>query len=318
MNQQNSDEIDLRYIYRRSKIGMRNMIRNLIKIVDFYVKFWIVVVILILLGVGYGLYKDLNKTEVYQNKLVVIPNVESIDYLYDKIESIDRKVKNRDSIFLEPIFHKNFRLIKSLKIEPVVDLYNFIGKDEINLDVIRVFGQNKDLTDYAENFVTSKNYKYHTLEVTIQGKENSMEIITNLLTFLNGNEHYRQYFEMYKQMKTFEIAQYEQMLGQLDSLIKGSASSLSANNSGVAVNTSSDLHELINTKADILKDLYEKKKESIDLTEPIKLVNVDYNLKQKRFFSISNKLKYPLMFLFLFSLIFLLRHILLKMREIAN
>src|SRR5690606_2677171 len=318
MAQHASDEIDLRYLYRKSKSGMRRMIRILYRIFGFYLKFWIVIVILIILGVAFGFYKDTSKKEVFVSKILVIPNAENADFLYDKIEATNRKIKAHDTVYLKENLGPHFKFMRSIKIEPVVDIYRFITTNEENLELLKIFAQNKDLTDYAENIITSKNYKYHTIEVNIQGEEYSKELIGKLLNSFNQNEHYLRYFEMFKEMKAFEVKEYEHMLRQYDSLIKAASVAGTANISGVAVNTSTNLHFLLTSKASTIKNLYQKRMELIDYTEPIKVVNVDYNLPIKSIFKISGKIKYPLLFIGLFSLFFLLRNMYSRMRRIAE
>lgn len=313
MAHQSSDEIDLRYLYRRTKSGIRGLNRSIFRIINFYIRFWIVILLLIILGVGYGMYKDSKKSEVYLNKLLVIPNVENANYLYEKIEAINNKIKSNDSIFLNQVFGQEFKEVKRIKVDPVVDIYGFITNNTDNLDVLRIFAQNKDLKDYAENLITSKNYKYHIIEIYIESK-NPEEIIDNLMSTFNSNPHFREYFKMFQEMKKFEIAENEKMITQLDTLIAAAASNLRNTSNGVVVNNSTNLHYLVTTKEEIIQNLYLQKMNLLDYTEPIKVANVDYNLQVKNIFSISNKVKYPLILVLLFSLFYLLFKWFFRMR----
>ena len=91
MAQQNSsEEIDLGYLFKKMGNLFKKFIKLIFLVLAFFVKFRVIVVILIIIGVGIGYYLDQNKEEVYNNEVIVIPNFESVDYLYSKINSIIR------------------------------------------------------------------------------------------------------------------------------------------------------------------------------------------------------------------------------------
>src|SRR5690554_697804 len=119
--QQSVEEIDLAYLFKKLKETSKNLIKLVFKVLDFYLKFWIVVLALILLGVAYGFYLDSNAKNEYENQGIIIPNFESVDYLYNNIEYFNNKIKTRDTVFLKQVLAEDFEAIKKIEIEPISD-----------------------------------------------------------------------------------------------------------------------------------------------------------------------------------------------------
>lgn len=301
MTQQNSsEEIDLGYLFKKSNDFLKSVIRSLFLILLFFKKYFIIIIVLLILGFAYGYYKDSIAIKTYNNELIVIPNFESVDYLYDKVEVINKKVAMGDTLFLQKVLDTNFRKLNSIKLEPIVDIYNFVSKSYRNYDVLRLIAEKQDFSDYIEDLSTSKYYKYHRMDVSINGNESSEDIINDLFIYLNENEHFKKYQEVYVENNKFKIKEYYNMISQIDSLLMAN-SRLNNTASNVSITTTSDLFSLIDKKRQILEDIVKLKTEEVDFKEPIKKVTADYNLESKRFLNFSNKVKYPIYLVLLFS-----------------
>lgn len=318
MAQQNSsEEVDLGYLLKKSNDFLKGIAKGIFKILDFFLKHIIWIIILIIIGIGIGFYKDYTTTKGYDNQVIVIPNFESVDYLYSKIEAINSKTSVGDTIFLKNIFGENRGKMGIIEIEPIVDVYNFISKSRENIDILRILAQNQDFSEYIEDISTSKYYKYHRINIPIEGSENSEKIINDLFNYLNENEHFKNYQQIFNETKVYDIHEHYKMIAQVDSLVK-STYEMYGNNSNVSVNNNSDQHYLIERKRLLIEDLYQLKIEQKDYTSPIKVVNVDYNLEPKKILNVSNKVKYPIYFLFLYSLVFFIIYLYKSLRRFAE
>jgi len=318
MAQQNSsEEIDLGYLLKKSNDVFKSIARGIFRTLDFFKKYAIWIILLIIVGVSIGVYKDYNAKKIYDNQIIVIPNFESVDYLYDKIEAINQKIASSDTIFLKEVFHGNANKVGSLQIEPIVDIYNFISKSRENIDILRILAQNQDFSEYIEDLSTSKYYKYHRLQISTQGKENSEQILNDFFAYLNSNKHFSDYQDIFKETKEYDIKEHYTMISQVDSLVKASGNMYSDNNN-VSVNNNSDLHYLIERKRLLIEDLYQLKMELVDYSSPIKVVSIDYNLEPEKFINISNKIKYPLILVFLFSFVFFIIYAFKSLRNYAR
>lgn len=318
MTEQNSsEEIDLGYLFKKANDFFRKVARGLFLIIDFFLKYIIIVIVLLIIGFGIGFYKDLNTIKTYNNEVIVIPNFESVDYFYDKVDAINSKISSGDTLYLQKVLDTNFRKLKNIKLEPIVDIYNFVSKSYRNLDVLKLIAEKQDFSEYIEDLSTSKYYKYHRMNISVTGKDSSEKMVNDLLTFLNKNEHFRNYQEVYIQNNKLDIKEHYLMIAQIDSLLKAN-SNLNSGAANVSINNSSDIFNLIDRKKQLIQDLLQLQTEEIDYAVTIKEVSADYNLKTERFLSLSNKVKYPLLLIFLFSMVFFIIYIFKNLKSYSK
>jgi len=176
------------------------------------------------------------------------------------------------------------------------------------------------LAEFVEDLTTSKYYKYHRINFTVVGNEDSELIIKQLLDYFNNNEHYNQYQEINTENTALLIKESTIMISQIDSLIQSAIRDSSKNNGSqsVNINDKSDLGTLIFRKQEILKSRLELLTKEKDQVQIIKQVSLNYNLTPEKGFSISNKIKYPILFVLLFSLVFFIRYAYNKLEAIAK
>lgn len=313
-----SEEIDLGYLFRRSNDFLKSIVRSFFLIIAFFKRHAIVLIVIIAVGFVFGFYKDYNAVEVYNNKLIIIPNFQSVDYLYDKVDAINSKIKIGDSVYLKSIVGQRYRELKSIKLEPIVDIYNFLSnKDNRNFEVFRALTEKKDISEFLEDMSTSKYYKYHHMDILIKGDTSSEKIVKDLIAFLNQNEHFAEYQDIFKNSNQLEISEHYKMLAQVDSLVS-SSSAVSGSNANIAINNTTNLFSLIQQKREILKEIVKLKMQQVDYSAPIREVSANYNLETKRFLNISNKIRFPILLVLAFCGVYLFLYLLRKLRSYAN
>lgn len=311
-----SEEIDLGYLVNRVIKFFRSGIKLLYGIILFFLKYWIITLVLIILGIGYGLLKDNPNKKTYQSEAIVIPNYESVDYLYAAIEEINSKIKVRDTVFLKSFLGADYKKLKRIQIEPIADIYNTMSKSREQIDVFRIIYQNQDFDKFIDNLATSKYFKYHKVSFTTAGEGYSEEIISNVFSYWNSNQHFLAYQEMFKENVAFQETQYLLMFRQIDSVIASiTEANRRAYGGGVVITENNNLSELFNRKRDMMEDLLEVQTKKEDYVDIIKLVYLNAEVEN---LTISNSFKYPVIFVGLFALAFFLRYLFLAMRRIAE
>lgn len=320
MAQQNtSEEVDLGYLFQSVGGFFKKLVKLLFLVITFFKKYILIVLGLIILGVLLGYFLDLRTKKVYENRLIVIPNFESVEYLYDKTDEINFKLQFRDSSYLRDIFGNDYHRIKKIEIEPIVDIYNFTTKSRENIDVFRILFENQNMKEFVDDMTTSKQYKYQKLKVFIRGK-NSKGLIDSLMNFYNRNEHFKDYQEIYIQNTARRLAETDKMLKQADSVIDAisSVSKSSNPNPPVYASFNNDFFSIFEYKETLLISKLDLLKKSKDEGSIIKAVSINYNMLEGGFATMKNVYKVPVLLLILFSFLFLLLFIYRKMKEIAR
>ena len=320
MAQQNSsEEVDLGYLFKKMGNLFKKFIKLIFLVLAFFVKYIVAVVILIIIGVGIGYYLDKNAEEVYNNEEIVIPNFESVDYLYDKVAVLNAKIETQDTIYLKTILDTNYRKLNKIEIEPIVDIYNFATQSRENIEVFKTLFQNQELTNFVEDIVTSKYYKYHRLNFVITGKGDSQNIVESVLKDFNDNTHFNQYREVLNENLELHLFENLKMIEQVDSLIQSSISYSKAElpNQSINIKEGVDFSNLIFRKDALLDNRSTLLKKKEDQVKIIKDVGANYNIIDTEKIRIPSKIKFPIFLVVLFSLFFLIKRLYSKMKMIA-
>lgn len=246
-----------------------------------------------------------------------MPNFESVDYLYDKVNVLNQKISIRDTIYLKDILGEDYKSIRGAEIEPIADIYNVMTKSREQIDVFRIIFQNQDMQDFVEDMTTSKYYKYHRISFKVLGESSSERVILKILDHWNSNEHYTSYSAYFRENNELQIKEFRKLLTQMDSILASIGSISSSSTSGLMINENNNLHLFVEKKKDVIKDLLAAEIKQVDYQKPITLVNMDYEIETIEGL-LPNKVKYPLQLVFIFSLFFIIRFLFRKMKNIAE
>ncbi len=320
MAQNNQDEIDLGYLFNKISDFFRSFVRLLFLVITFFIKYIIVIVVLILAGTGIGYYLDKNKTEVYDNQLIVIPNFESTQYLYDKVEALSSKLKDRDAEFLKKTIGANYIELITLEAKPIVDIFTFAATSRDRVDLFKVLTDKQDIPDYVKDPQNFQYFKYHHITIKIKGKEHSKEIVAAIEKYLNENDHFTEYMKVSRESTQFRIETSLRTISQIDTILKAAASidKGKSNLPSVMVNDNSQLNDVIESKDRMLYNLLKLNMQKVDEQSIIKVAAINYNVSDFSGFHISNKVKYPLLLVLLFSGFFFVKYLYKKMKHIAQ
>tara|TARA_B110000114_G_C15077945_1_gene392696 strand:+ start:19 stop:993 length:975 start_codon:yes stop_codon:yes gene_type:complete len=314
-----TEEIDLGYFFKQISNFFKGIVKLGFMILTFFKKQIIWIALLIIAGAVLGYFMEKNSSPMYQNKVVLIPNFESADYLYNKVAEINFKIKQKDSAFIKQFTGENWRRLLTIKIEPVPDIYNFITESRERIDVFRIMFENQELSEFVEDVITSRQYKYHKLNFFIGGDDGSDVVIKKIIAFLNDNEHYKKYQEVGQQNTALRINEANKMIKQIDDILTAFALiPESGSNNRPLKNENSAMYDIAEYKQVLLLDKLKLEMKQKDETEIIKMVSAEYNIIDNGFFSFSKKIKYPIYLVLLFSLVFFIPYSLKSLRDFSR
>lgn len=318
MAQNNQDEIDLGYLFRKISNFFRSFIKMIFTIIAFFVKYFIIILVLIIVGAIIGYFTDANKTEIYKNELIVIPNFESTQYFYDRVDELNVKIKSRDTVFLSEIIGKHYRNLKKIEAEAIVDIYSFVTSSPTRVELFKVLTDKQNVPKFLNDPLNFQYYKYHHLYINIQGKENSQEIVDNIMSYLNDNPHFREYMAVGRKNTEFRIINTEKTISKIDSILDASGQVGKSTVPAVSVSDNSQLNDIIESKERMMYSLNQMNKQKIDEQNIIKVASANYNISDASIFNMSNIIKYPLFLILIFSGFFLVRNLYIRMKSIAE
>ena len=296
---QDQQEIDLFVVFKKVGDFFQWINRVLFLSIYFFVKNAIIVFVLILIGFGVGLYLDKTQQQ-YDHHIIVAPNFKSTDYLYAKIDLLASKIAERDTAFLNSVGLHKYSSLRSIKIEPVVDIYKLISSNDQNFELLALLAQNGDLKTVVKETTTSKNYNFHTIIVSTEGTTTQNDIIDPLLRYLNTNRYYKDVQKIAVANIQQKIKVKEDIILQIDEIIKSyttNKESVIKNDKMMYYNENNQLDNIIKTKDTLSSTMAALKMELFNSKKIINDNSVVLNIKNNKFS--NGKLKFILPFVLL-------------------
>ena len=303
-------EIDIFQLSRSIGGFFDRVNRSVFRAIQFFIRNWIAVLVLLVLGAVLGFYLDSNKKS-YNNQVVVKPNFESVDYLYAKVDLIQSKIAAGDIDFLNHVFGTSGRnLIKKIEIKPVADVYKFIEDKEQNFELIKLMAEVGEVKKVLEDNVTSKNYTYHTISFVSNKTISEKDVVEPLMKYLNNSAYFNAIQKIgYKNLQR-EIAQNDTIIAQIDHVLNGlssTAKNSSKNDKLVYYSENLQLNDIIKTKQKLVTEQGKNRFRLISFDKTIKEITSTLNINENKTVNGNFKIWLPLFFIFLFVLISLFK-----------
>jgi hypothetical protein len=298
-----NQEIDLSQISKKFTAFIESIFALIFSGILFVKRNIIVLGVLFVIGVGLGVYLDKN-TKNYDHQIIVTPNFSSTDYLYAKIDLINSKVNEGDTLFLKNVVGiKNPKKFSKIEIEPITDIYRFIGSNPVHFEFVKLLSENGDLNKIVVDNLTSRNYSYHIISFSTSEITNEENTVKPLLAYLNNSDYYKKIQKVYYENLKAKMTQNDTIIAQIDGVLNSFSKKVNgAQNSDKLVyyNESTQLDDVIKTKDFLITEQGNKRLELVNIDKIIKDSSTTINIKNNKGIGGKMKLVLPMLFLFLF------------------
>lgn len=300
-------QIDMSVIAQKIGNMFQALKKSFFDLIRFFIEKIVIIGVLFVIGVGIGVYFD-KVIKTYDNRVIVVPNFGSYDYLYSKIEFLQSKIEDKDTLFLEKIGIKHPEYFKRIKITPIIDIFQYISNSsERNFDLLKLMAEDGDMKKIIEDKVTSKNYTYHVIEFTTNKKCSDQEILEPLLQYLNKDVFFSKLKQTYNEYNLNKIKEDQAIIAQIDGFLNTFSSKVNGESHSdklVYYNENTQLDNIIKTKNDLIVEIGKLKRDLITNDEIIKKISDTSNIKNTH--SVNGKLKLilPVLFVFMYLIFF--------------
>lgn len=310
--QNNTDqEVDLVLISKKISNFFERINASIFRSIQFFIRNWLIVLILVVVGFGLGLFLD--KTQkTYYNQIIVTPNFGSVDYLYAKVDLIQSKIITDDKSFFNKMGLSETSRISNIKIEPIVDVFKFVNNNEQNLEVLKLMTANGDLKSIIKETTTSKNYPFYIITFSTNFALKDENTVKALLNYFNASDYYAEVQKVSVDNIKQKIKANDQILLQIDNILNkfSNSESLGAvkNDKLVYYNENVQLNDILKTKEGLIRENGSLKVELITSSKIIKESSIVTNIENSQSIKGKMRLVLPILFLFAFiSVVFLKR-----------
>jgi len=307
-NKPDVEEVDLSAISKGVGDFFGNISATIFRAIRFVIKNIIVIVILFAIGVALGVYLDTTR-KVYDNQIIVQPNFGSIDYLYAKIDLLDSKIKDNDTVFLKKLGMQHVDELGKIEIKPVMDVYRFINNSEQNYELLKLLAEDSDIKKIIEEKATSKNYSYHLISFKTKDKTSRQNIVEPLLKYLNNSAYYSKIQKEYINNQILKMKANELTIAQIDGFLNTFSNKVNGNEKNdklVYYNENTQLNDVIITKDKLIKEQGNIRIDLVGLDHIVTENSSTLNIENSE--SINGKFKFilPIVFILMYLCIHLL------------
>ena len=294
----NSEEIDLRELLRLLSRGMQGIGNSVLRTFIFFKKNILKLIGLIIIGVAIGFMLNNLMTKKYKTEVIVKPNFNSKEYLYDVIDEIQAKLIAKDSNFFKDL---NIDIDKvsglSIQISPIENEDKEVDNTKRDTDYLKVLQEYKEndfVIDAVRLEILKKIIFTHRITFTFKNLEKGEEYSKILVDYINSNPYYSDLQKVYKKNSETRIESNSKLIAQIDDLVDKYANQLSDVNSTGNIQTpvildaekSLDAPGLLTLKNKLIAEIEENHIRLAELENPISIINFGKARKvEKRFFT---------------------------------
>ncbi|MFM2229029.1 MAG: hypothetical protein RL607_287 [Bacteroidota bacterium] len=279
--------------------------KRVVQFISFFINNRIKITILFFVGIVLGFLADY-VTKSYTTQVIVTPNFGSNDYLYSKVDLINSKIIQGDTLFLKNVVGiKEPKKVAEVTIKPITDVYRFIENRPDNFELIRLMSEDADIKKIIEDKVTSKNYPYHEILIITSKPTAKEKVVNPILNFVNQSDYYKKIQSINIQNVKNKIKANDLIISQIDGVLNGFSRDINGNQKSdklIYFNENTQLNDIIKSKNDLVVEQGSHKISLVNFEKIIKEINTSLNLKNTSGINGKLKLIFPILFIFLFTL----------------
>ena len=298
-NQQStSDEIDLGQLFQMIKRGFERLFEAFLRLFLYLKKNALVLIGLAFLGAAIGFGLNQIFTKAMKTEVIVKPNLESKNYLYNVVDEIQANLRAKDTSLLNLLGASKEQLKGfNLDINPLEEKEgNKNMEDQMKyLETLQTLQGTGIVKEVIQDEVLNNSSLSHRITFNYSDKINGQTYAKKLLKYINDNPYFRELVQVHRENAEQRIAQNNAILQQLNELIFNYSKNLAKkeNNSqeGTIVlsdGEETDIRGLFELKNSLIRDIEQKKLELKQQVDPIRIINFGKPQRvQKAFFGRS-------------------------------
>ena len=322
--QNNSDEIDLGQLFQLIGRGFNAIFRWILRVFLYLKKNMLLLIGLVVVGlaIGYGLNQIISKK--YKTEVIVKPQIESKNYLYDVVSEIQSNIKSKDTLFFKSIGVENIDFNGlNINISRVAEVGNS-ESDLKYLELLQSFENTDAIADIVRAELQNKSSFNHRITLYYKDTTFGKQFAEQVLNYINTNSYFNGLLEVYRSNAAARIKEDEKLLVQVDQIITNYTKGLANNGSSsskdkIVLDNQEQVNiaDIFEYKTSLIRDIETKKLELEERKEPVSIINLGQpQVEQKSFFGKSIVL-IPIIFVSVFFILSVLVYLNRKSKSIV-
>ncbi|MEP3208481.1 MAG: hypothetical protein ABJN95_04780 [Maribacter sp.] len=284
-NSSTPDEIDLSQLMQLLRKGFDNLGNFLLRVFIYLRKNILKLIGLVVLGlaISFGLSQIISKK--LKTDVIVHPNFESKNYLYDVVDELAANIKARNETFFESlgVAVKDLEGF-AVKVEAIEDDEVITDDGMLNemryLEVLENFKDESFVIDILRSELSEKSVIDYKITFTYKDAAKGPVVVEKLMSYINTNKYFDDLKQVYTNNAKSRIEKNTQLIAQVDELVENYSKALLAekqkSGSGVVYmekENTLNVPALLTMKDRLLKEIEVKKLEVAQQTGVLTILN---------------------------------------------
>tara|TARA_R110002126_G_scaffold54863_2_gene148122 strand:- start:52 stop:1044 length:993 start_codon:yes stop_codon:yes gene_type:complete len=321
--QNSSDEIDLGQLFKLIGRGFNAIFLFFLRVFLYLKKNFFILVGLVILGFGVGYVLSKIITKRFKTEVIVKPQFESKNYLYNAIDEIQANIEAKDTLFFKSI---GINDIDFKGLEILVNRVEEEGTNESDakyFELLQSFENTEAIADIVRAELQNKSSFNHRITFFFKNQKFGQEFAEKVMEYLNTNEYFSEMLGIYVANATDRIERNKQLLNQVDLIITNYSNKMgSQDNKSEYDRIILDNQETVNItglfslKNDLIRDIEIKNLELLKNKKAIQIINFGKPQQVQKSFFGKKIFLVPSILLGMFFTFSLLRYLNKKSQEL--
>lgn len=317
-----SDEIDLGRLFKILGRGFNRVFRAFLHVFLYIKRKAIWLIALIIFGLAIGFFLNISVDKQLKTEVIVKPNFESKDYLYDVIEEIQGNIVAKDTQFLNKL-GVDISEIKGfgVSIEPIEkkkEDQEKIEEQNAYLEILQNFKDQEFISEVIRSEILDKTVLTHRITFLHKNPFNGQQVVGKIMDYINANPYFIEMRTVYEKNAEDRIDRNKELIAQIDNLVQNYTQKLGQSNSNdtrpegtLLLNAEEplDIPTLLSLKNGLIKQIGDKQIELVQQKDPVNIISLGKTQEVKNQFLNKSLFLSPLIVLGLFFLWALLKYL---------
>lgn len=288
-----SDEIDFGQLLQVLGNGLKKLGNIILYTFIYFKKNAKKLIALIVIGVGISFVLNTLVSKKLKTDVIVRPNFESKQYVYDVIDEIQTNVTTRDTAFFKKldISIEDLRGFK-VQIETIGNVEEEkekVKEDLKYLELLQHFKQENFVVDIVRSELSRKSIINDRITFLYKNAKTGTVVVEKLLKYINANPYFDGLKKTYRENAQFRIERNQVLIKQIDDLVTDYSKGLLKEDRKLGEGTvfmenesSLNVPSLLLLKNNLTKEIEEGKLELATQNEVLSLINVGKTQEVKK------------------------------------
>lgn len=304
-----ADQIDLGQFFNLLKGGLETMANGFLRLYVYLRKKLFIILGLLIGGLIIGMLINQVIHEKYKIEVIVKPNLESKDYLYDVVQEIQTNLNGNNIEFFNALgFDISTTEGYSVEINKLAPIEQGMEQEMAYLELLLSTENAALISDVLRAELLNRSSLTHRVTIYFKNTKEGPGFAKSIMDYINSNNYFQQLSNINQSNAQQRIEENRTLIDQIDKILNNYSEKLEKSGGTpqdrivLQAEDGLDVPGLLNWKSKLIKEIEGKKLEMLAEQEAVTILNFGRTQRVQKIFFSNAKYMVPLVLLLCFFL----------------